>query len=202
MRVKPIRKDAGNKESAMKQSPPGAGRSSYELINQDILFGDLHLKSKTTFLDLGCGRGEYAIEAATRGAGTVYGIDLWEEGVAVLRQEASAKGLKNVTGLITDLGGRIPLNDHSINLCFMATVLHDLVRSKVAEKALDQVKRVLTEEGILAVVEFKKVDGPPGPPIGIRLAPEEVEQIVAPYGFVKKRLVEIGPYHYLTMFSF
>ena len=186
----------------MKDSPPGAGRSSYELISPEILFRELPLKTGSVFLDLGCGRGDYALEAAARGAGMVYGVDLWEEGIAALRQEASARNLRNVAGLISDLGGRIPLDNHSVDVCFMATVLHDLVRSNVAGRALNQVKRLLIKEGVLAIVEFKKVDSRPGPPIGIRLAPEEVEKIVSPYGLLKRRLVEIGVYHYLIIFSF
>jgi ubiquinone/menaquinone biosynthesis C-methylase UbiE len=188
----------------MKKRPPGAGKSSFELIDPQVLFRELHLKEGGNFLDLGCGRGYYSIEAAKfiGETGSIYGVDAWEEGIAVLRQKASAAGLKNVKGRVSDIGERIPLNDHCIDFCLMATVLHDLVEIKVAEKALDEVRRVLTPESILAIVEFKKIDGPPGPPISIRLSPEEVSRIVTPYGFIKKRLVEVGPYNYLMIFSF
>lgn len=187
----------------MQKGPPGAGKSSFELIDPQVLFRELHLKKGNTFLDLGCGRGEYSIEAAKfiGETGLIYGVDAWEEGVAALQQRASAAGLKNVKGLVSDIGKRIPLDDHSVDFCLMATVLHDLVEIKVAEKALDEVRRVLTPEGVLAIVEFKKIEGPPGPPIGIRLSSEEVERIVAPYGFIKKRLVEVGLYNYLMILS-
>lgn len=187
----------------MEKGPPGAGKSSFELIDPKTLFKELHLKKGNSFLDLGCGRGEYATEAARviGEAGRIYGVDLWKEGIAALREQASAKGLKNITALVSDIGKRIPLNDNSIDLCLMATVLHDLVVIDAADKALDEVRRVLTPEGILAIVEFKKIDGPPGPPVHIRLAPQEVIQIVVPHGFVWKRGAEVGPYNYLTVFS-
>ena len=54
--------------------------------------------------------------------------------------------------------------------------------------------------GCLAIVEFDKIDGPPGPPRHIRLDPAEVEALVAPYGFARQRTVKLGPYNYLMTF--
>jgi len=187
----------------MEKRPPGAGRSSFGLIDRKILFNELHLMSGTSLLDLGCGRGEYALAAAKfiGEQGRIYGIDLWEEGIADLREQAAAKGLKNLTALVSDISQRIPLNNHSIDVCLMATVLHDLVEVDAAGKTLHEVHRVLLPGGLLAIVEFKKIDGPPGPPMTIRLAPEEVNRIVTPHGFMERRGVEVGPYNYLTTFS-
>jgi hypothetical protein len=53
--------------------------------------------------------------------------------------------------------------------------------------------------GILAVVEFKKIEGPPGPPMDIRITSEEVRQYGLPHGLVPVKTVEVGPYHYLTL---
>jgi ubiquinone/menaquinone biosynthesis C-methylase UbiE len=185
----------------MEKGPPGAGKSTFELIDPEILFRELHLKEGTSFLDLGCGRGEYAIAAAefTGEEGQIYGIDLWAEGIAVLQEQASAKGLRNLTGWVGDMRKRLPLNDRSIDVCLMAAVLHDLGEAD-ADKTLDEVRRVLTQEGLLAVVEFKKNEGPPGPPFRIRLAPEDISRIVTPHGFTERRVLEVGPYHYLVTF--
>jgi len=187
----------------MEKLPPGAGRSSFGLIDRKIFFDELQLVSGISLLDLGCGRGEYAIAAAKfiGEEGRIYGIDLWEEGIAALREQAAAKGLKNLTALVSDISKRVPLNNRSIDVCLMATVLHDLVEVDGAGKTLDEVRRVLTPGGLLAILEFKKVEGPPGPPLTIRLAPEEVNQIVTPHGFMERRGVEVGPYNYLMTFS-
>ena len=64
-----------------------------------------------------------------------------------------------------------------------------------------EVKRVLKQSGTLALVEFKKMDGPPGPPIGIRLSPEELDAMLGPYGFANVETTEVGPYHYLSMYK-
>jgi hypothetical protein len=55
-------------------------------------------------------------------------------------------------------------------------------------------------EGTLAIVEFFKKEGPPGPPKPVRLSPEEVDQMLAAHGFQQKRYTEIGPDNYLQIF--
>lgn len=180
----------------------GAGRSSFALVDKNKVFGELQLEGGISFLDLGCGRGEYAMIASeiVGNEGVVYGIDLWEEGINFLQEEASARGSKNIKAMVADAGKKLPLEDTSIDVCFMATVFHDLVLANTAEGALKEVFRVLKEGGVLAILEFKKIDGPPGPPLSSRLAPEEVEERVIPYGFEIVGLKEMGPYNYLQSF--
>lgn len=185
-----------------RDKPVGAGRSSFALVDQDKLFGELQLKGGINFLDLGCGRGEYAIRASefVGNEGLVYGIDLWDEGINLLKEEALARGSKNIRAMVADAGERIPLEDGSIDVCLMATVFHDLVLANTAEDALQEIWRVLKKQSVLAILEFEKIDGPPGPPLSSRLAPEEVEEKVIPYGFQRVGLKEIGPYNYLVSF--
>jgi hypothetical protein len=48
------------------------------------------------------------------------------------------------------------------------------------------------------VVEFKKIEGTPGPPFDVRLNPQDVEDILIKYGFEVTETVEVGKYHYLV----
>ena len=185
-----------------KSMPPGAGKSSFDLVDAEKVLGELRLKGGITFLDMACGKGEYALAASEiiGSNGLIHAIDLWEEGIAELRQKTSVRSIHNIRAEVADLRGPIPIGDNSVDVCLMATVLHDLVETGVANQALKEAARVLKEDGLLAVVEFKKIDGPPGPPIQIRLTPEEVEHLAAPYGFVKKQVIDVGPYNYMVTF--
>jgi hypothetical protein len=60
---------------------------------------------------------------------------------------------------------------------------------------------VVKPNGILAIMEFMKIDGPPGPPRHIRLSPEQVEDMLTPFGFMQERIVDVGPYNYLMLFK-
>ena len=181
----------------------GAGKSSYDLIDTKLLFSGLALRPGSTFLDLGCGRGDYAVAAAELigETGHVYAVDAWEEGIEQLKSVLKDRGIRHVIPILADIGQRLPLKDHSIDVCFMATVFHDLVQENVHHQALLEVKRILKEDGTLAVVEFKKFAGRPGPAIEVKLSPAELVAILAPYGFFSRASTEIGPHNYLTIFG-
>jgi len=181
--------------------PPGAGKSSYDLIDPGTLWAALDLPQGITFLDLGCGQGNYSLAAADHigPAGVVYAVDLWEEGIAALRERAAREGRANLKPLAA-AAGQIPIESLSVDVGLLATVLHDLAEAGTAAGALAEVARVIKPGGRLAIVEFDKVDGPPGPPRHIRLDPAEVEALVAPYGFTRQQTVKLGPYNYLITF--
>jgi ubiquinone/menaquinone biosynthesis C-methylase UbiE len=183
--------------------PTGAGKSSFDLIDVEAFFRELDLKEGITFLDVACGRGLYCLKASKiiGPTGTVYGADLWSEGIEQLKAGAIDENALNIEAFVTDAGQSIPVDNQVVDVCLMATVLHDFVEDKISKEVLQEVVRVLKPGGTLAIVEFKKIDGPPGPPVHIRLSPEKVGDMLGPYGFSKVRLTDIGSYNYLMLFK-
>ncbi len=183
--------------------PLGAGKSSLDLIDQELLFPALSLKPGEAVLDLGCGEGRYTLPLAARVGpqGTVYAVDLWEEGLARLGEKAEREGLANIRVIHADVSRPLPLPDACVDVALMATVLHDLAEAGQARGALAELNRLVKPGGRLAVVEFKKIAGPPGPPLAIRLAPEEVAALLRPHGFAPGELTDLGPHTYLEMFT-
>jgi ubiquinone/menaquinone biosynthesis C-methylase UbiE len=185
------------------EKPPGAGRSSFTLIDPEKVFDSLRLEPGTVFLDMACGTGQYALAASeiVGDEGLVYAVDLWEEGIATLTDETSVRGIKNIHAMVGDITKLMPVDSGCIDVCFMATALHELTLSQTVDAALSEAARVLGPDGTLAIIEFDKIERPPGPPIHIRLAPDDVERIVAPHGFIKEHITDVGPYNYLMTFS-
>ena len=132
--------------------------------------------------------------------GLVYAVDLWEEGLRLLEEEIGSQNLTNILPLHADATDQIEIDDYSVDLCFMATVLHDFDEAKATDPVLKNIKRILKPNGCLVIIEFKKIDGPPGPPKSIRLSEAEVEQMVTKHGFRKNDGNNIGPYTYLMTF--
>lgn len=182
--------------------PHGAGKSSFDLIDPEKLFPALHLKPGETVLDLGCGEGRYALPLASAVGeeGMVYAADLWEEGLATLKEKAHQAGLAHIHPLLADVSQPLPLPGGSVDLALFATVLHDLAEAGQAPGALAGLDRLVKPGGRLAVVEFKKIAGPPGPPLHIRLSPEEVAALLRPHGFIPGDILDLGPHLYLALF--
>jgi ubiquinone/menaquinone biosynthesis C-methylase UbiE len=184
-----------------KKKPTGAGKSSFDLIDSDKLFHELDLRKGISFLDVASGRGIYslAVSDIIGPQGRVFAVDLWAEGIEMLKTAAQEKGIENITALVSDVGRRIPVEDQSIDVCLIATALHDFVEDRIDRGVLNEIVRVIKPAGRLAVMEFKKIDGPPGPPKHIRLTPEDVADMLDPYGFKKERSADVGPYNYLML---
>ena len=183
-------------------NPKGAGKSSFDLINSDILKETLPVKSGSVVLDLACGKGTYSIflSEIVGEPGLVYAVDLWEEGLQLLGKEMEDKNISNILPMLNDATKEIEVDDYSVDVCLMATVLHDFEEMNKSGIVLDQLKTILKPGGHLAVIEFKKIDGPPGPPKKIRLSENVTEEMVTGYGFKRIKTIDIGDYNYLMLF--
>jgi ubiquinone/menaquinone biosynthesis C-methylase UbiE len=184
------------------KKPKGAGKSSFELINPDILVDILPVKPGSVVLDLACGKGIYSIflSEIVGENGLVYAVDLWKEGLLLLEEQIEKQNITNILPLLDDATQQIEIDDYSVDVCLMATVLHDFEEISKAGAVLKEIKTILKPNGCLAVIEFKKMDGPPGPPVQIRLSEDEVEKVVTGYGFKKDKTVDLGDYNYLMTF--
>ena len=187
----------------MSDKPVAAGKSSFGLVDSPKLIAALDIAPGTIFLDLACGAGAYSLALADRfgPSGTLHAVDLWKGGIEALKLEVHDRRIDTIFAEIADVSEHIPLDDGIVDLCLMATVLHDLIEDHTDAGTLRELKRVMKPGGRLAVVEFKKMDGPPGPPMDIRLSPPETENHLRPYAFELIKTYDIGPYNYLSIFT-
>ncbi|WP_034640122.1 class I SAM-dependent methyltransferase [Desulfovibrio inopinatus] len=186
----------------MDDKPIGAGKSSFDLVDAEILFSALRIGSGMTLLDLGCGKGNYALAAWERlgETGRIYAVDLWKEGVDALRSVITIQNINAIRPIWADASKELPLEDESVDICLLGTVYHDLVQAGSHKAVLAEIRRVLKPEGRLGLVEFKLLEGPPGPPLSVRVGPDELAQHTAGFGFVPEKTLDLGPYVYVSIF--
>jgi len=187
----------------MSGEPIAAGHSSFGLTDPGMVLAELGVGEGSRLLDLACGRGEYSLLASDHvgDEGVIYAVDLWEEGIADLEREAARRGIGNIRGIVADASVSIPIDRGGVDICLMAAVLHDLVEDGTHEGTLDEVGRVLTAGSVAGMLEFKKVDPPPGPPMAVRVTPAQVDAMIGSRGFAKLRCVEAGEYMYLSIYK-
>jgi ubiquinone/menaquinone biosynthesis C-methylase UbiE len=182
----------------MSKKPVAAGKSSFDLINPSEFFAHVKIHPSAQVLDVACGVGRYSIEIAKLldEKGVIHAVDLWDEGIEILKAAIRERGIANVHPIIADITKHIPLGSESVDFCLMATILHDLSPEE-QDATLKEVVRILKPGGALAVIEFKKMAKGPGPPIHIRISEHEAEKKITPYGFLKTYQGEVGEFNYL-----
>ncbi len=175
-------------------------KSTRDILSADKVLAKAGLNAGDVFLDAGCGDGFISLVASriVGEKGKVYAVDIYPESIATVKEEVQKHNIKNLEAFEADLSDKIPLEDDSIDLSVMANVLHGFVENDEVESVMKEISRVIRPEGIFAVVEFKKTEGPPGPPFNVRIAPQDVEDILNLYGFEAVETSEVGSYHYLV----
>jgi ubiquinone/menaquinone biosynthesis C-methylase UbiE len=114
----------------------------------------------------------------------------------MLQRQIVNEKFSNIEASVVDITEKLPLADESADLAFMSNVLHGLVANSEVDGTFREIFRVTRHNGRLVVVEFLKQSSPHGPPLSIRLSPDDVEALAQKYGFSKESVLEAGPYHY------
>jgi len=177
------------------------GISSYEMHDSELAFNEMNLKSGDRFLDLGCGAGDYSIRACeiVGKTGMVYALDRWEEVAAIVAEKAAAKKFGNVKAMVCNISGSLPIEDNSVDVCLMANVLHGFKLATDGEALFGKIRRVLKPGGRVAIIEFKKEETSFGPPVHIRISPEDIEKAITQHGFEPAGRADLGC-NYLAQF--
>lgn len=155
--------------------------SRREFMPPETLLPEFLTSADLTMVDLGCGAGYFTVPAAKLlSAGRVYAIDQQQDMVDATIKRAQAESLDNVHGIVafaTDL----PLEDASVDAVLMSMMFHDVPEK---DDTLAEAKRVLKSEGSLYFVEWDRVEQRvSGPPLHIRIRPNELVDILQSAGF-------------------
>jgi len=106
------------------------------------------VKEGQTFLDYGCGTGDFAIPAARIVGikGKVYALDYFLRQLKIVNERAKKAGLTNIETILSDSKTGLP--DESVDLIWVCDVLHEITEKRAV---LEELHRVLRSDGVLAI---------------------------------------------------
>ncbi|MFC2021057.1 class I SAM-dependent methyltransferase [Chloroflexota bacterium] len=106
------------------------------------------LQEGQTFLDYGCGTGDFTIPAAKKVSekGKVYALDYFPRQLGIVTEKSEKAGLTNIETILSDSKTGLP--DESVDVIWMCDVLHEIKERRVV---LEELHRVLRREGFLAI---------------------------------------------------
>jgi SAM-dependent methyltransferase len=158
----------------------------------EALWTRLGLAPGATVVDVGAGTGYFALPAARRvgPSGRVYAVDLSADLVDLLRERRDREALPQLLP-VENTRTSIPLPSAVADWVLLANVLHDVPDSTVEEAV-----RMLKPGGRLVNLDWNKEDTPGGPPVAVRLTPDEAERRLEGKGLRALERWEFGPRHY------
>lgn len=165
--------------------------------NPEAILADIGLRLGSTFIDIGCGGGFFALPAARMVGerGKVYGLDTDARSIASLKELAAGEGLKNLN-LTIGKAEELVICEQCADIVFFGIVLHDF---QDPAKVLANARRMVKPTGKLINLDWKKEPMDLGPPLEKKFSEEVAVQLIEAAGFTVETIKNSGTYHYLVI---
>ncbi len=163
-----------------------------EYFDPDKIWDELNPTPDCAVIDIGTGVGFVALPFAERYPdATVYGCDILDGMIELLAEDAAARGLDNVHGIVMQPNS-IALPDDSADIVVMAQLHHELDEPA---PLLGECKRLLRPGGTIAIVDWADADNGKSPPVGRRVPVARLQDELTTAGFAALALHDVYEFH-------
>ena len=130
-------------------------------------------------VDVGCGTGFYTFPLASvvGKRGVVYAVDLSEEMLSFLKKEIEDRKVGNVKPILSQEAS-IPLGNRTADMVINVNMLHE---AEDRDAFIQELKRLLKDNGRLLIIDHKKEPSPTGPPLEERVSYDEARALIKKY---------------------
>lgn len=163
----------------------------------EAILSSIGLGPGFTFVDIGCGRGFYALPAAriVGRTGKVYGLDTDAESIAALKEQAARERLENLY-LTVGRAEETIVCRQCADIVFIGMALHDF---QDPPGVLENARSMVKPDGKLVDLDWKKEASEFGPPLAIRFSVEKAAGLIEAAGFTVESTGDGGPHRYLLI---
>ncbi|MBI4187099.1 MAG: class I SAM-dependent methyltransferase [Chloroflexi bacterium] len=174
-------------------------RPEHRQLDPEQVLDSLPLKPSDQVADVGAGTGFFTIPLARRlSSGKVLALDISPEMLAFLQQKVSRAGVANVEAALC-ADADFPVAPGNLDGVILFFVLHEAADRTVFLKA---VKCLLKPGAWAALMDWEARAGsssPPGPPLRVRVPPEEARRLALGAGFRVVAERAVGPNYYMLI---
>lgn len=165
-----------------------------KILPPSEILRELGLKEGDTMADIGCGIGYFSIPASliVGDCGKVYAIDVSVEMLEEVERRVKQNNIDNVVSIHSE-ETNFKLDDDYVTYGFTCNVLHEIDDKKAF---LMEARRIIKENGKIAIVEWQKIQTGFGPPVEHRIGKEEAQNLLKDLGFNNITCMDIGEHHY------
>jgi SAM-dependent methyltransferase len=172
-------------------------RDAYQ--KPDEVLKALALRPGEVVADIGAGSGYFALRfaRAVGETGRVFAVDVSPDMVRHLNRRLRDAGVRNVVTVLSDADDPL-LPDASVDRFVIVNTWHHVADQA---KYLALLKKMLKPGGQVVHIDFHERDLPVGPPVGMKIAREDLVRQMETAGF--RLAAEHGflPYQYFLVFS-
>ena len=172
-----------------------------KFLNPQSVIDQAGLSPGMRVADFGCGTGDFALAAARAvGAdGQVSAIDIQDSALSSTRSKARIAGVLNIELIKANLEvyKSSALPDESQDAVLLTNILF---QTENKNGIIKESFRVLREGGALVFVDWLK-EADFGPARGWRLEKDETKALIEKEGFIFKKEISAGAFHFGMVFS-
>jgi len=172
------------------------------LLDVNFILEKIRIAEKTKLGDFGCGStGIFAFTAAklVGKEGRVYVVDILKPVLENLKRRARLENYDNIDFIWSDLEifKATKIESGTLDAGLLINTLH---LSHKRQDILRESIRMIKRNGRLAVIEWKNISIPFGPPLEERVEKDLLEILAKKLGLRPDEQFEAGPYHYGMVF--
>ncbi|UOD35321.1 class I SAM-dependent methyltransferase [Deferribacteraceae bacterium V6Fe1] len=163
-----------NNKKRLKDIPPEFIRKAVGLVNVE------------TLVDIGAGTGLFSLALLNEfKCKTVYACDVSDIMIDWMKENIVTKHTEIIPLKSDEV--KVPLPDNTADLVIMMNLHHELDEP---ELILKDAFRVLKKGGKILIIDWKKVEMNEGPPLGMRVCPEDVKKQLSAGGFENIQVID------------
>lgn len=172
-------------------------------LNPENLVGQLGILPGMVIADIGSGIGYFSLPLARHvgATGQVYAVDIHENILKRLHNDARQQGIENITTLKADADQvrGIPLRDETVD---MVVIVNTLFQSGNHVSMIEESLRVLKSTGMLVIVEWIESFGGLGPIDEHIITREQITSLCENRNLIYVRDIgSTGSHHYGLVFQ-